>query len=54
MGAGYRSRYAQWTGTLNELSPKGEFAGNENPFGIIKTLAARRKIPIVDNRKPRR
>ncbi len=30
----------------NELSPKGEFAG--------KTLAARRKIPIVDNRKPRR
>ena len=38
----------------NELSPKGEFAGNENPFGIIKTLAARRKIPIVDNRKPRR
>lgn len=38
----------------NELSPKGEFVGNKNPFGIIKMLADRRHIKTLDYRKPKR
>ena len=34
----------------NELSPKGEFVGNQNPFGIIKMLANKLHIPVEDKR----
>ena len=33
-----------------EMSPKGEFVGNSNPFGIIKMLANKRQIPVQDKR----
>ena len=35
----------------NELSPKGEFVGSSNPYGIIKMLAQRNNIPVVDERQ---
>jgi hypothetical protein len=30
----------------NELNPKGEFVGNNNPFSIIEMLASRKNIPV--------
>lgn len=36
----------------NELSPRGEFVGNKNPYSIIKILAQKNNIPVIDKRYP--